>query len=106
MIKFRYPGEWHCTVCDVRENEYGVTMQSWTRSAPPKLCWRCFARNWLNPKSAVAAACAIVVAFKESGYEIASAEAVRQKLAILQVSVEGVSPGRLSAMVYRCSKGE
>jgi hypothetical protein len=54
-IKAWGAGKWYCEKCDVRENEYGRVMVSWTASwPPPKFCWKCFAKKWESQLAAAA----------------------------------------------------
>jgi len=101
-IKAWGAGKWYCEKCDVRENEYGRVMVSWTASwPPPKFCWKCFAKKWESPASVINAVWAIVEALKKHGGEVKNAADIRFKLDLFGVKVNGVSSGRLAAMVYR-----
>lgn len=102
MIKAWGPGKYYCDVCDVRENEYGRCIVTWTAGwPPPAFCWDCFAKRWAKPASMLGAAVAIAAALQEVGFRVSTPQDIRDKLHRCGVNVEGISQGRLSAMVYR-----
>jgi hypothetical protein len=99
-IRSRFPGEWTCTVCDRGHNGYLAT-ETWWRSAPPKVCWRCVARmvrDAAHPDSAFAHICIALMACGKS--QLKAAE-IREILTAHSITRKHVSLVRMSACVVR-----